>query len=59
MKVGDLVRLRQNTYIGYVGPGTPALVVDIAHSRFGVRILIDGKAIWVAGTMLEAINEAG
>lgn len=57
MKPGDLVRPRRDKY---VGPGTLAFVVDIAHhpQGTGVRILVDGKAIWVAGTMLEVVDEA-
>lgn len=61
MKVGDLVTPRRDNYVGYAGPGTLALVVDIAHypRGIGVCILVDGKAIWVGGTMLEVVNEAG
>ena len=57
MKPGDLVRPRRDKY---TGPGTLALVVDIAHypRGTGVCILVDGKAIWVGGTMLETVNEA-
>ena len=57
MKPGDLVRPRHDKY---VGPGTLTLVVDIAHYPRGtsVCILVDGKAIWVGGTMLEVVNEA-
>lgn len=61
MKVGDLVTPRRDNYVGYVGPGTLALVVDIAHypRGTGVCILVDGKAIWVGGAMLEVVNEVG
>ena len=61
MKVGDLVTPRRDTYIGYVGPGTLALVVDIARyaSVTNVCILVDGRAIWVGRTMLEVVNAAG
>ena len=57
MKPGDLVRPRHDKY---VGPGTLALVVDMAHvgQRTSVCILVDGKAIWVGATMLEVVNEA-
>lgn len=58
MKVGDLVTPRRDKY---TGPGTLALVVDIAHypRGIGVCILVDGKAIWVGGAMLEVVDEAG
>jgi len=58
MKVGDLVAPRRDKY---KGPGTPALVIDITqHPRGnGVLILVGGKAIWVGGSMLEVISEAG
>ena len=61
MKVGDLVTPRRDNYVGYVGPGTLALVVDIARyaSVTNVLILVDGRSIWVSRTMLEVVDEAG
>ncbi len=58
MQAGDLVRPRRDKY---TGPGTLALVVDIAHYPQGtaVCILVDGGAIWVGGTMLEVVGAAG
>ena len=58
IKVGDLVRPRQDTYIGYAGPGTLALVVDIARYASVTNVLIlsgDLKA-WVSASLLEVVS---
>lgn len=58
IRVGDLVRPRQNTYIGYAGPETLALVIDIARyaSVTNVLILAGDLKTWVSASLLEVVS---